>query len=103
MKKLFMLQATAGLEQRARPNQYRKLHKTARLPAGEHDVTRHIFKPLKNPGERRGNVIRFIRQSNKQPLPNFGSRHTSLLFTNIRCETVTSIYVREILLYSLLL
>ena len=39
----------------------------------------------------------------KQPLPNFGSRHTILLFTNIRCETVTSIYVIEILWNSLLL
>ena len=44
-----------------------------------------------------------VNQEEQQPLPNFGSRHTSLLFTNIRCETVTSIYVIEILLNSLLL
>ena len=44
-----------------------------------------------------------VNQKEQQPLPNFGSRHTSLLFTNIRCETVTSIYVTEILLNSLLL
>ena len=31
----------------------------------------------------------------QQPLPNSGNRHTSLLFTNIKCETVTSIYVIE--------
>ena len=40
----------------------------ARLLAGEHDATRHIIKPLKNPGERRGNVIRFIRQSKEHDL-----------------------------------
>ena len=42
--------------------------KAARLLAGEHDATRHIFKPLKNPGERKGNVIRFIRQLKEHDL-----------------------------------
>ena len=65
MKKLFMLQATAGPEQRDTQTNIGNCTKAARLPAGEHDVTRHIFKPLKNPGERRGNVIRFIRQSKR--------------------------------------
>ena len=37
----------------------------ARFRTGEHDATRHIVKPLKSPGERRGNVIRFIRQSRR--------------------------------------
>ena len=44
-----------------------------------------------------------VNQKEQQPLPNSGGRHTSLLFTNIRCETVTSIYVTEIMLNSLLL
>ena len=36
-----------------------------RFPTGEHDATLHILKPLKSPEQRRGNVIRFIRQSKR--------------------------------------
>ena len=64
-EKVVLLQAKPGAEQRVHPSQCREQYTSRKISSRRTCRYRAHRQALKSPGERRGNVIRFIRQSKK--------------------------------------